>query len=159
MAGKSVGSSSSLRGPNGSRECAPDDRLRDGANPHLSSREMDCFACARNDGKKISPFVIPGWPEGADLSPSGKSYGPAGWVEPFAKPINATSRIDGYRFRIRSLKLRRTRSLHASCALVHAVSVAQAQASSDRRSAKRARCSTNYPDDATHPFCRWLRRG
>jgi hypothetical protein len=31
MAGKSDGSNSSLRGANGSRECAPDDRLRDEA--------------------------------------------------------------------------------------------------------------------------------
>jgi hypothetical protein len=47
---------------NGSREGAPDDRLRDdrvrrsstsegGSNPFLSLRGgMDCFACARNDG-------------------------------------------------------------------------------------------------------------
>src|SRR3981081_2372193 len=40
----------SLRGANGSREYAPDDRLRDEA-IHSSFRgAMDCFASARNDG-------------------------------------------------------------------------------------------------------------
>src|SRR3977135_3842561 len=41
----------SLRGANGSRECAPDDRLRDEA-IQPSFVAVDCFACARNDDLK-----------------------------------------------------------------------------------------------------------
>ncbi len=36
--------SASLRGANGSRECAPDDRLRDEAIHSFLRGEMDCFA-------------------------------------------------------------------------------------------------------------------
>ncbi|MGO8909750.1 MAG: hypothetical protein ACLQDM_10585, partial [Bradyrhizobium sp.] len=42
-----------LRGANGSRECAPDDRLRDEATILPLRGEMDCFANARNDGLAV----------------------------------------------------------------------------------------------------------
>src|SRR5207244_5243394 len=45
-----VGARPSLRGANGSRECAPDDRLRDEAIQLFLRGTLDCFACARNDG-------------------------------------------------------------------------------------------------------------
>ena len=41
---------SSSRGANGSRECAPDERLRDEAIHSHGAWLLDCFACARNDG-------------------------------------------------------------------------------------------------------------
>src|SRR5439155_14703617 len=44
---------------------------------------------------KFSPFVIPGWSAGPDLSPSGKIYAPVGWVEPCAKPITAVQNMMG----------------------------------------------------------------
>ena len=41
------------KGANGSRECAPDDRLRDEATILPLRGEMDCFANARNDGLAV----------------------------------------------------------------------------------------------------------
>jgi hypothetical protein len=42
--------SPSLPGANGSRECAPDDRLHDEASTLALRGLLDCFASARNDG-------------------------------------------------------------------------------------------------------------
>jgi hypothetical protein len=46
-----------LRGANGSRECAPDDRLRDEA-IQIFRGILDCFANARNDGDPITQPIV-----------------------------------------------------------------------------------------------------
>src|SRR5260370_23212 len=59
MAGKSIGSNSSLRGADGARECAPDDRLRDEAiHTCIAARWIASLALAMTG--KVSRSVIPG---------------------------------------------------------------------------------------------------
>src|SRR6476646_9567505 len=106
MAGKSDGSNSSLRGANGSRECAPDDSSATKQSTLvLSCGELDCFACARDDGA-----VIPG--RVADASP--ESITTIGSMDSGPAPSGA-SRNDG-RWNARHCEERQRRSNpHLSC--------------------------------------------
>jgi hypothetical protein len=46
------------KGANGSRECAPDDRLRDEAIHTSCGCPLDCFAGARNDDRETSRVLV-----------------------------------------------------------------------------------------------------
>ena len=48
----------SLLGANGSRECAPDDRLRDEAIRLATSEKLDCFASLAMTGKHGGSFSL-----------------------------------------------------------------------------------------------------